>query len=127
MGVFSGTYNTVEGDVGAYNTVCVRVAAEYCSVQGMVPGTVVLTCEPCLAFLRTSSSSDRAGIPGRMALVGSECVGRRRAVSRVPVNPSRRCGVRVGSSVLGQAFRSERTSGGGWSRSKCFGRRGGSK
>ena len=47
---------------------CVRVAAEHCFVQGMVPGTVVLTCEPCLAFLRTSSGSFRTG---RMALVGS--------------------------------------------------------
>ena len=53
-GSFSGPYNTVEGDVGAYNTVCVRVAVEYYSVQGMVPSIVVLTCEPCLAFLRTS-------------------------------------------------------------------------
>ena len=35
-------------------------------MQGMVPGTVVLTCEPCLAFLRTPSGSFRAGIPGRM-------------------------------------------------------------
>ena len=103
-GSFSGPYNTVEGDVGAYNTICVRVAAEYCSVQGMVPGTVVLTCESCFAFLRTSSSSHRAGVPGRMALVDSECAGRRRAVSRVPVNSGRRHGVGVGSSVLGQAF-----------------------
>ena len=53
-GSFSRPYNTVEGDVGAYNIVCVRVTAEHCFVQGMVPGTVVLTCEPCLAFLRTS-------------------------------------------------------------------------
>ena len=37
--------------------------------------------EPCLAFLRTSSSSHRAGVPGRMSLVGSECAGQRRAVS----------------------------------------------
>ena len=36
-----GTYNTVEVNVGAYNTVCVRTVAEYCSVQGTVPGTVV--------------------------------------------------------------------------------------
>ena len=124
---FSGPYNTVEGDVGAYNIVCVRVAAEYCSVQGMVPGTVVLTCEPCLAFLRTSSDFYRAGIPGQMAPVGSERTGRRRAVSRVPANPDRRRGVRAESSVLGQAFRSERPSGGGWSRSERSGRRGGSK
>jgi len=86
-GSFSGPYNTVEGDVGAYNTVCVRVAAEYYSTQGMVPSTVILTCEPCLAFLHTSSSSHRAGIPSRMALVGSECAGQRRAVSRVPMSP----------------------------------------
>jgi len=56
----------------------------------MVPGIVVLTCEPCLGFLRTSSGSYRADIPGRMALVGSECAGRRRAVSRVPMSPGRR-------------------------------------
>ena len=89
-GSFSGPYNTIEGDVDAYNTVCVRVAAEYCSMQGMVPGIVVLTCEPCLAFLRTSSGSYRTGVPGRMAPVGSECAGRRRAVSRVPTSPGRR-------------------------------------
>ena len=29
MGV-DGAYNTVEGNVGAYNTVCVRAVAEYC-------------------------------------------------------------------------------------------------
>ena len=92
-GSSSGPYNTVGGDVGTYNTVCVRVAVEYCFVQGMVPGTVVLTCEPCLAFLRTSSSSYRAGIPGRMALVGSECVDRRRAVSRVLTSLGRGVGV----------------------------------
>ena len=82
-GSFSAPYNTVERDVGVYNTVCVRVAAEYCSAQGIVSGIVVLTCEPCLAFLRTSSGSYQAGVPGRMAPVGSECTGRRRAVSRV--------------------------------------------
>ena len=92
-GSFSGPYNIVEGDVGAYNTVCVRVAAEYCFVQGMVPGTVVLTCEPCLAFLRTSSSALRTGCPGRMAPVGSECAGRRRKVSRAPTSPGRGIGV----------------------------------
>ena len=49
---------------------CVRVVAEHYFVQGMVPGIVVLTCEPCLAFLRTPSGSFRAGVPGRMAPVG---------------------------------------------------------
>ena len=77
------------GDVGAYNTICVRVAIEYYFMQGMVPSTVVLTCEPCLAFLHTSSGSYRVGVPGRMAPVGSECAGRRRAVNRVPTSPGR--------------------------------------
>ena len=44
----------------------VRVAAEHYFMQGMVSGTVVLTCEPCLAFLHTPSGSFRAGVPGRM-------------------------------------------------------------
>ena len=26
-----GAYNTAEGNVGAYNTICVREVAEYCS------------------------------------------------------------------------------------------------
>jgi len=56
----------------------------------MVPGIVVLTYEPCLAFLRMSSGSYRIGVPGRMAPVGSECAGQRRAVSRVPTSPGQR-------------------------------------
>ena len=40
MGV-NGAHNTVEGNIGVYNTVCVRAVVEYCSVQGMIPGTVV--------------------------------------------------------------------------------------
>ena len=100
-GSFSGPYNTVGGDVGAYNTVCVRVAAEYCFMQGMVPGIVVLTCEPCLTFLRTSSGSYRAGVPGQMSLVGFECAGRRRAVSRVPTSPGRGVGVTGSESEVG--------------------------
>ena len=75
-GSFSGPYNPVEGDVGAYNTVCVRVATEYCSVQGMVPGIVVLTCEPCLAFLRTSS--ERASPVGWLQSALSAPVGEER-------------------------------------------------
>ena len=72
-------------------------------MQGMVPGTMVLTCEPCLAFLRTSSSSYRVDVPGWMPPIGSEGTGRRRAVSRVPTSPDRRdmgseleVGLRVG-------------------------------
>ena len=66
-------------------------------------------------FLRSSPSSFQAGVSGWMAPVGPGRASRRRAVSRVSANPDRRRGVRVGSSALGQAFRSERPSGGGWS------------
>ena len=43
--------------LAAPTILCVRVAVEHCFVQGMVPGTVVLTCESCLAFLRMPSGS----------------------------------------------------------------------
>ena len=66
-------------------------------------------------FLRSSPGPFRAGVPDRMALVGSGRTSRRRAVSRVSVNPGRRRGVEAESSTLGQVFRSERPSGGGWS------------
>ena len=42
---------------------CVRVVVEHYFMQGMVPGIVVLICEPCLAFLRMSSGSYRTGRP----------------------------------------------------------------
>ena len=40
---FNGARNTIEGNVGAYNTVCVREVVEYCfaGVQGTMPGIVV--------------------------------------------------------------------------------------
>ena len=102
-GSFSGPYNTVEGDVGAYNTVCVRVAAEYCSVQGMVPGIVVLTCEPYLAFLRTPSGSYRTCVPGRMAPVGSECAGSEKGGEQGSYEPrSEERGVEVRSRARGR-------------------------
>ena len=69
-----------------------------------------LACFFCL-----SPGSFRAGVSGRTVPVGPGRASRRRAVSRVSANPDRRRGVRVGSSALGQAFRSERPSGGGWS------------
>jgi len=81
MGV-NGAHNTVEGNVGAYNTVCVRAVTEYCSMQGMVPGTVVLTCESCLAFLRMFPGLYRAGIPGRLISVGSDHASQRRTMSK---------------------------------------------
>ena len=98
MGVFSGPYNTVGGDVGTYNTVCVRVATEYYFMLGMVPGTVVLTCEPCLAFLRTSSGSFRMGCPrsddsSRLSVRRSEKSGEQASHEPWSRGRSRRVGV----------------------------------
>ena len=49
---FSGAYNTVEENVGAYNTVCVRAVVEYCSYRrtGDGPWYRGLTCVPYLSF-----------------------------------------------------------------------------
>ena len=93
------------------------MAAEYCSVQGMVPGTVVLTYEPYLAFLHTSSGSLRTGSPrsddsSRLSVRRSEKSGGQ--ASYEPRSRGRSRGVGVGSSVLGQAFRLERLLGDGW-------------
>ena len=51
-GSFNGAYNTVEENVGAYNTVCVRVFIEYCSYRciGYGPGYRGLTYVSWLAF-----------------------------------------------------------------------------
>ena len=64
----------------------VMVAVEYYFVQGMVPGTVVLTCETALPFSARLPVPFEWGAPGRMAPVGSECASQRRAVSRVPTS-----------------------------------------
>ena len=83
----------------------------------MVPTTVVLTCEPCLAFLRTSSGSFRTGSPrsdgsSRPLVRRSEKSGEQ--TSCEPRSRGRSRGVGAGSSVLGQAFRLERLLGDGW-------------
>ena len=51
MGV-NGAHNTIEGNVGAYNTVCVRTVTEYCSYRcsGYGPWYRGLICAPYLAF-----------------------------------------------------------------------------
>ena len=51
MGV-TGAHNTIEGNVGAYNIVCVRAVTEYCSCRctGYGPWYRGLTCVPCPAF-----------------------------------------------------------------------------
>ena len=83
----------------------------------MVPGTVVLTCEPCLAFLRPSSGSFRTRSPrsdrsSRPLVRRSEKSGEQ--ASHEPRSWGRSRGVRAGSSILGQAFRLERLLGDGW-------------
>ena len=101
MGV-NGAHNTIEGNVGTYNTVCVRAVAEYCSCRrtGYSPWYHGLTCAPCPALLHLFPSPFRAGVPGRLVPVGSGCASRRRAVSRASAYPGRRHEVGVESSAL---------------------------
>ena len=69
-----------------YNTLCQGgCRALFC--VGQVPGTVVLTCEPCLAFLRMPFGSFQEGIPGRMVPSRFWCASRRIAMSRVFYEP----------------------------------------
>ena len=68
-------------------------------VQGTVLGIVVdLNALPY--FLRPFPGPHRAGVPGRLVLVGSDCVSRRRVVSKVFAYPGKRRGVGVKSSAL---------------------------
>ena len=79
MGV-NGAHNTVEENVGAYNTVCVREVAEYyfCRCTGYSPWYYGLTCAPCFAFsVRSLVFSERASPvgwfqPALVAPVGEE-------------------------------------------------------
>ena len=66
MGV-NGAHNTVEGNVGAYNTVCVKAVAEYCSCRRTEYGPWCrgLICAPYLAFSVCSLV-----LSGRASLVG---------------------------------------------------------
>ena len=125
MGV-NGAHNTVEGNVGAYNTVCVRAVVEYCSCRctGYGPWYRGLTCALPFSF---APGSFRAGVPGRMAPVGSGHASRRRAVSRVPANPGRRRGVGVGSSAWAWPSDRRGRSEVAGVRSERSGRRGGPK
>ena len=124
MGV-NGAYNTVEGNVSAYNTVRVRVVAEYCTGYG--PWYRGLTLCALACFFRSSPGSFRAGIPGRMAPVSPGHASRRRVVSRVSANPDRRRGVGIGSSALGQPFDRRGRPEAAGVRSERSGRRGGPK
>ena len=77
MGV-NGAHNTVEENIGVYNTVCVRAVAEYCSRRRTWYGPWYrgLTCAPCLAFfvrsLVFSEQASRSVSPNRLWLRQSE-------------------------------------------------------
>ena len=105
----------------------------YCpaGVQGTVLGiTVDLSALPY--FLRLFPGPHRAGVPGRLVPVGSDCASRRRAVSRGWAHPLSETRVGVESGVwlglfVGEAVR--RRVGGGSERCSSLvrpsGRRGG--
>ena len=78
-------------------------------VQGMVIG-IAVDLSVLFYLLRPLPGPHRAGVPGRLVLVGSDCASRRRAVSKGSVYPRSETWVGVGS-VVGQAFRSERRAG----------------
>ena len=116
MGV-DGAHNTV-GKMSAPTTLlgfyhARKVIGYYpVGVQGTVLGTMVdLSALPY--FLRSFPGPYRADIPSRLVLASSDCASRRRAVSKVSTYPGRRRGVRVRNGAFGQAFQSERPSGGG--------------
>ena len=104
----------------------VREVTEYCpvGVQGTVLGIMVdLGALPY--FLRMFPGPYRAGVPGRLVPVGSDCASRGRVVSRGLVHPRSEMRAKVRSSVwlglpVGEAIRR-------WARdqSERSGRRGG--
>ena len=115
MGV-NGAHNTVGENDGAYNTAWVlscQGGRRVLFLQVYRVRSLVLRFDLCTLsyFLCPFPSPYRAGVPGRLVPVSSDCASRRRAVSRGSAHPRRR-----GSEsevVFGQAFRSERPSGGG--------------
>ena len=116
---FVGAYNTIEANVGAYNTVCATTVVEYCSNRHTGHGHG-LTCAPWLAFsvrlLVLSEPMSRSESSSRLWSRQSEKSG-----VQGPYEPrSEGRGVGVRSSALGQAFRSERTSRGGWSPNRAL-------
>ena len=100
MGV-NGAHNTVEKNIGAYNTMC-QGGCRVLFLQAYRVRSLVswfdLCALPC--FLRLFPGPFRAGVPGRLVPVDSDCASRRRSLSRVFAYPGRRRGVRVGSSAL---------------------------
>ena len=96
---FDGAYNTVE-KISTPTTLLGKVAW-YCSagVQGTILGIAVdLSALPY--FLHPFPGPYRAGVPGRLVSVGSDCASWRRAVSKGSVHPRSKTRVKVGSGVL---------------------------
>jgi len=123
----NGAHNTVEENVGAYNTVCVKEVAEYyfCRCTGYGPWYCGFDLCALPYFLRSFPGPYRAGVPGRLVLVGYDRASRRRAVSRGLRIPGRRRGLESGVVLwpgvpVGEAVR--RRAG---ARSECSGRSGG--
>ena len=117
MGV-DGAHNTVGENVSAYNTALVPpcqgvIGYSPTGVQGTVLGIVVdLSALPY--FLRLFPGPYRAGVPGRLVPVGSECACWRKAVSRGLVHPQSEMRVGVGSSALARPFGRRGRSEAGW-------------
>ena len=95
-------YNTVDTNVGAYNTVCVKAVEEHCFCRrtGYGPGIVVLTLCTVFSVLPWSLPSGRpwSDGPNRLWLGRSEKSGEQG--SYVP--RSKRRGVRVRNRAQGR-------------------------
>ena len=107
MGV-DGAHNTV-GKMLAPTTLLefchAREVVGYCpaGVHGMVLGIAVdLSALPY--FLHPFSGPYRAGVPGRLVPVGSDCASRRGVVSRGSAHPRSEKRVGVRSDVLARPF-----------------------
>ena len=112
-----GANNTVEENVGTYNTAWVLSCQRGCRVlflQVYMVRSPVLWFDLCALpyFLRLFPGPYRAGVPGRLVPVSSDCASQRGAVSRGSAHPGRRQESEL-EVVFVQAFQSERPSGGG--------------
>ena len=108
MGV-NGTHNTV-GKMSTPTTLfglcCAREVAEYYFLQVYRVWSPVLRFDLYALpyFPRSFPGPYRAGVPGRLVPVGSECASRRGAVSRGLAHPQSETRVRVRSSALARPF-----------------------
>ena len=83
----NGAHNTVGENVGSYNTAWVLLCQggrRVLFLQVYMVRSPVLRFDLCALpyFLRPFPGPYRAGVPGRLVPVGSDCASRRRAVSK---------------------------------------------